>query len=120
MKSQTGQFRAILEPETVPAAPRKGGAPVRERLTTMLVLVALAHAILILGISFGTESASDAPRGLEVLLTTDDLPEAASNERAHYLSQRTQRGSGNTRDQATGSPAPQAAALASDGQVEGN
>jgi protein TonB len=120
MKSQTGQFRAILEPETVAAPRRRGGSPVRERLTTMLVLVALAHAILILGISFGTESASDAPRGLEVLLTSDELPEAAQNEHAHYLSQRTQHGSGNTREQPTGSPAPQAAAMASDGVIEGN
>jgi protein TonB len=120
MKSQTGQFRAILEPETVPSARRPGGAPVRERLTTMLVLVALAHAILILGISFGTDSGSDAPRGLEVLLTSDELPEAARNDHAHYLAQRTQHGSGNTRDQATGSPAPQAPAMASEGQNDGN
>lgn len=120
MKSQTGQFRAILEPETVPPTRRSGGSPVRERLTTMLVLVALAHAILILGISFGTERASDTPPGLEVLLTSDELPEATQNEHAHYLAQRTQHGSGNTRDQATGSPAPQAAALASEGELQGN
>jgi periplasmic protein TonB len=120
MKSATGQFRAILEPETVPAAPRTPGTPVRERLTTMLVLVAVAHAILILGISFGTESASDAPRGLEVLLVSDELPEAARNDKAHYLAQRTQHGSGNTHDQATGSPAPQAAALPVEGDEAGN
>jgi periplasmic protein TonB len=120
MKSATGQFRAILEPETVPARRRPGGGSVRDRLTTMLVLVALAHAILILGISFGTEPASDAPRGLEVLLTSDELPEAARNDKAHYLAQRTQHGSGNTRDQATGSPTPQAPALASEGDSEGN
>jgi protein TonB len=120
MKSQTGQFRAILEPETVPSARRKGGAPVRERLTTMLVLVALAHAILILGISFGADSPGEGSRGLEVLLTSDELPEAVRNDHAHYLAQRTQHGSGNTRDQATGSPAPQAPALAAAGDSEGN
>ncbi len=122
MKSSTGQFRAILEPETVPAAPRgRGrGSPVRERLTTMLVLVAVAHAILILGISFSTESASDAPPSLEVLLTSDELPEAARNEHAHYLAQRSQHGAGNTRDRATGSPEPLTAATASEGQMEGN
>jgi protein TonB len=120
MKSSTGQFRAILEPETVPAAPRARGTPVRERLTTMLVLVAVAHAILILGISFSSESASDAPPGLEVLLTSDELPEAAHNEHAHYLAQRSQHGSGNTRDRATGSPAPRVAAMASEGQDDGN
>lgn len=120
MKSQTGQFRAILEPETVPAPPRAGASAVRERLTTMLVLVALAHAILILGISFGTDSASDSPRGLEVLLTSDELPEAKRNDHAHYLAQRSQHGSGNTRDQATGSPSPQAPLLASEGELEGN
>lgn len=120
MKSSTGQFRAILEPEAQPAAPRTRGTPVRERLTTMLVLVAVAHAILILGISFSSESASDAPPGLEVLLTSDELPEATRNEHAHYLAQRSQHGAGNTRERATGSPAPLAAAMASEGQDDGN
>jgi protein TonB len=55
-----------------------------------------------------------------VLLTSDELPEAAQNDRAHYLAQRTQHGSGNTRDQATGSPAPLAPAIATEGELQGN
>jgi protein TonB len=46
---------------------------------------------------------------MEVLLVTDELPEARSNDHAAYLSQRTQHGSGNTRSRPTGSPAGQPA-----------
>jgi periplasmic protein TonB len=95
------------------AGGREGGAPVRERLTSMLFLAAIAHAIVILGISFGVASRhTNAPPGMEVLLVTDDLPEARSNERAAYLAQRTQRGAGNTHVLPTGSPAERAAAKA--------
>jgi protein TonB len=94
------------------AGGREGGAPVRERLTSMLFLAAMAHAILILGISFGVAHRSSAPPGMEVLLVSEDLPESRSNERAAYLAQRTQRGAGNTRVLPTGSPAERAAALA--------
>ena len=94
------------------AGDREGGAPVRERLTSMLFLAAMAHAIVILGISFGVAHRANAPPGMEVLLVTDDLPESRSNKRAAYLAQRTQRGAGNTRILPTGSPAERAAALA--------
>jgi protein TonB len=95
------------------AGGREGGAPVRERLTSMLFLAAMAHAIIILGISFGvSRHRSSAPPGMEVLLVTDDLPEATSNERAAYLAQRSQRGAGNTRVLPTGSPSERAAARA--------
>lgn len=93
------------------AGDREGGAPVRERLTSMLFLAAMAHAIVILGISFGVTHRANAPPGMEVLLVTEDLPESRSNERAAYLAQRTQRGAGNTRLLPTGSPAERAAAL---------
>ena len=83
---------------------REGGAPVRERLTSMLFLAAIAHAILILGISFGVSGHHDAPPGMEVLLVTDDLPEARRNEHAAYLAQRTQHGAGNTHVLPAGSP----------------
>jgi protein TonB len=87
------------------AGAREAGAPVRERLTSMLFLAALAHAIVILGLSFGVASGtSSTPPGLEVLLVTDDLPTARSNDRAAYLAQRTQLGAGNTRTLPTGSP----------------
>jgi protein TonB len=86
------------------AGARESAAPVRERLTTMLFLAGIAHAIIILGLSFGATGSPGGAPGMEVLLVSDDLPEASSNERAAYLAQRTQRGSGNTRTLPTGSP----------------
>lgn len=77
---------------------REGRAPVRERLMAMLFLTALLHAIVILGLTFtstGHSSNDDSPQ-LDVLLVTNEVPEAHSNEHAAYLSQRTQLGSGNT------------------------
>jgi periplasmic protein TonB len=77
---------------------REGRAPVRDRLLAMLFLTALLHAIVILGLTFtprGHASAAESPQ-LDVLLVTNDVPEAQSNEQAAYLSQRTQLGSGNT------------------------
>lgn len=92
------------------AGAREGGAPVRERLMSMLFLAGLAHAIVILGLSFGVGSHSrSAPPGMEVLLVTDDLPTAHSNDKAAYLAQRTQLGAGNTRALPTGSPEAQRA-----------
>jgi protein TonB len=65
----------------------------------MLFLAALLHGIIILGLTFnsaigGTKSAP----GLQVLLVSDEVPEAERNDSATYLAQRTQLGSGNTRD----------------------
>lgn len=72
----------------------------RDRLTTMLVLAALVHGMVILGVSFNVPDAGKGAvdRGMEVLLVSDELPEARQNPDATYLSQRTQRGSGNTRE----------------------
>ena len=90
---------------------REGGAPVRDRLMTMLFLAGIAHGIVILGLSFGAGSrSSGAAPGMEVLLVTDDLPEARRNDKASYLAQRTQIGAGNTRTLPTGSPEAHAAA----------
>ena len=78
---------------------REGKAPVWDRLLTMLFLAGLLHGLVILGLTFRA-SAGDrgsAP-GLEVLLVSDELPEADKNSSATYLAQRTQRGSGNTRE----------------------
>jgi protein TonB len=78
---------------------REGKAPVWDRLLTMLFLAALLHGLVILGLTFSA-SAGDrgsAP-GLEVLLVSDELPEADKNPEATYLAQRTQLGSGDTRD----------------------
>lgn len=83
----------------MPAQPlREGRAPVSERLTAMLLLAALLHAIVILGLTFtaaGHGGGGESPQ-LDVLLVTDEVPEAQSNDQAVYLAQRTQVGSGNT------------------------
>ncbi len=78
---------------------REGKAPVWDRLLTMLFLAALLHGLIILGLTFNA-SAGDkgsAP-GLEVLLVSEELPESDKNPTATYLAQRTQMGSGNTRE----------------------
>jgi periplasmic protein TonB len=76
---------------------REGVAPVRDRLMTTVFLAGLLHAMVILGLTFEAAIASgDAAPGLEVLLVSDELPEAESNPTATYLAQRTQVGSGNT------------------------
>src|SRR5689334_17054816 len=93
---------------------REGKAPVRDRLLTMLFLAGLLHGLLILGLTFNASagSKSSAP-GLEVLLVSDEVPEADRNDSATYLAQRTQLGSGNTqapvppRNRAASVPIPQ-------------
>ncbi len=89
------------------AAPGEGGAPVRERLVSMLFMAGLAHAIVILGLTFSAGGSVPAAPGMEVLLVSEDLPEASRNDHAVYLAQRTQLGAGNTRTLATGSPEAQ-------------
>lgn len=92
----------MIRPATLPARMRLLAAsrsPVTERLTTMLFLTALLHAIIILGVTFTSASrGGQTTPGLEVLLVTDDLPETRDNEQAPYIAQRTQQGAGNTRD----------------------
>lgn len=77
---------------------REGIAPVRDRLLATLFLAGLLHAIVILGITFTANvgEGNGAP-GLEVLLTSEELPESDANDQATYLAQRTQVGSGNTK-----------------------
>jgi protein TonB len=77
--------------------PREGSAPVRDRLLMTLFIAALIHGMVILGLTFaGGGSRNSSPRGLDVLLTSDELPTADHNDSAAYLAQRTQLGSGNT------------------------
>ncbi|MEP7312796.1 MAG: TonB family protein [Pseudomonadota bacterium] len=79
--------------------PQQGVNGVRDRLVSMLLLAALLHGLIILGVSFAplvAQPGTDA--GLEVLLVSDELPEARENDSATYLSQRTQTGSGNTQE----------------------
>src|SRR5258706_10468359 len=91
----------------------------RERLLTMLLLTALLHAIILLGLTFSAGVGRQLSEGLEVLLVTEDLPDATDNAGASYLAQRSQKGAGNSPkgltsipDRATEPPAP--AALRSD------
>jgi periplasmic protein TonB len=93
--------------EPLPAPPRlrrrrtdgTEGRLSRDRLITMLVLAGLLHGLIILGVSFtAPASRGGVDRGLEVMLVSDELPEADRNDTATYLAQRTQTGSGNTRE----------------------
>lgn len=79
-------------------ADREDGRQTRDRLSTMLVLAALVHGLVILGISFSSsdDAGGNVDRGLEVLLVSDELAEAERNDTATYLAQRTQTGSGNS------------------------
>ncbi len=95
---------------------REGVAPVRDRLLVTFFFAALAHAVLILGLTFSAASDNNvSPQGLRVLLVSDELPESAKNDTATYLAQRTQRGSGNTsehvapRNRAAAMPVPEQA-----------
>ena len=81
---------------------REGRAPVWDRLLTMLFFVALLHGVVILGLTFRSPIAtSGGAPGLQVLLVSDEVPTADRNDRATYLAQRTQLGSGNTREDVT-------------------
>lgn len=75
---------------------REGKAPVRDRLLAMLFLAALVHGLIILGLTFGSDAPKGGAPGLEVLLVSDEIPEADSNDHPTYLAQRTQIGSGTT------------------------
>lgn len=94
---------APLEPPTRPQRRRadgKEGRISRDRLTTVMVLATLLTGLVILGVTFTAPGSahSEVNRGLEVVLVPDELPEAKRNDTATYLSQRTQLGSGNTKE----------------------
>lgn len=81
---------------------REGTAPVRDRLLTTLFLAGVLHGMIILGVTFSEAAGGgEGAPGLQVLIVSDDIPEAEKNDSATYLSQRTQIGSGNTRDAVT-------------------
>src|SRR5579872_7499084 len=85
-----------MPPRTPPL--REGKAPVRDRLLTMLFLAALLHGLLIIGITFNDGAGAGIAPGMQVLLVSDEVPEAERNDSATYLAQRTQLGSGNTQE----------------------
>lgn len=91
---------------------REGRAPVWDRLLAMLFFTALLHGVIILGLTFKSPIAgNDSAPGLQVLLVSDEVPEADRNDHATYLAQRTQLGSGNTREDVTPRNAAQAPVL---------
>lgn len=72
----------------------------RDRLSSMLVLAVLLHGLVLMGVTFTAPGGrGDTQRGLEVLLVSDELPEARENADAAYVAQRSQEGSGNTGEQ---------------------
>ena len=76
-----------------------GLPPASDRMLTTCFLAALFHGIVILGVTFSApgskSSGNDAP-GLEVILVNNQAPSVEQNPNAQYLSERSQRGSGNT------------------------
>ncbi len=76
-----------------------GLPPANDRMLTTFFLAALFHGIVILGVTFsspGIKSEGDEAPALEVVLVNDQAPSVASNPNAQYLSERSQKGSGNT------------------------
>jgi periplasmic protein TonB len=101
---------------------REGIAPTRDRLTTTIFMAALVHGLIIVGITFGGPKTRDgAPRGLEVIIVSNDVPEARQNDDPSYLAQRTQIGSGNVQDPNDASSVRAASEYAShDGRLDGS
>jgi protein TonB len=100
---------------------REGIAPTRDRLTTTVFMAALVHGVIIVGVTFGSAAHPHAGApGLEVLIVSEDVPEARSNDTATYLAQRTQLGSGNSIDPAAArSPRAAAEHAANNGRLDG-
>jgi periplasmic protein TonB len=76
-----------------------GLPPANDRMLTTCFLAALFHGIVILGVTFsspGSKAGGDGSPALEVILVNDQAPSVAKNPNAQYLSERTQKGSGNT------------------------
>jgi periplasmic protein TonB len=100
---------------------REGIAPTRDRLTTTVFMAALVHGVIIVGVTFGgVKRDGEGAPGLEVLIVSNDVPEARRNDTATYLAQRTQLGSGNAVDPAQArSPRAAAEHAANNGRVDG-
>ncbi|MGQ0429866.1 MAG: energy transducer TonB [Gammaproteobacteria bacterium] len=99
---------------------RAGNVTVKDRLTVTLFLAGLFHLIVILGITFAPPRADPAAvPTLEVLLVSNTLPESTANERASYLSERTQQGAGDPRSARTRLPAAGSAPVDIAGDSQG-
>jgi protein TonB len=106
-----------------PLSPKQGRAPVRDRLLTTLFLFALLHGIVIMGVSFTSGAVTDdhGVPTLEVLLVSQDLPETRPNDKADYLAQRSQQGSGNLKErERPTSPPSSPLPMNNPGVIEGN
>lgn len=94
-----------------------------DRLPPMLFLAALAHGILILGVTFNMvlmPETTDAI-SLEVTIVADPTQRVVRPENAAYLAQASQRGGGNTREDVRPSaPAESNAAIDNSGDVRGD
>jgi periplasmic protein TonB len=78
---------------------QSGLPPASDRMLTTCFLAALFHALVILGVTFsapGSKASGDEAAPLEVVLVNDQVPSVAKNPKAQYLSERSQKGSGNT------------------------
>ncbi len=97
MHTATDVFQAPAR-RTRRAADKSAGRSTRDRLSSMAMLAALLHGLIILGVSFAPPDGRprEAQNALEVLLVSEELPETQVNPGATYISQRTQQGSGNT------------------------
>ena len=82
----------------MPTPLREGFAPVRDRLMLTLFAAAMLHGMVIAGITFSDDRSGGPAPGLEVIIVDTDVPEAERNDQAAYLAQRTQLGSGTTRE----------------------
>jgi protein TonB len=90
-----------VTPETYQAGDmlKVGLPPANDRMLTTCFLAALIHGIVILGVTFsspGSKVQGDEAPALEVILVNDQTPSVAHNPNAQYLSERTQKGAGNT------------------------
>jgi len=102
------------------AGVRRVDVTVKDRLVVTLFLAGLFHLIVILGITFAPplRDPTVVPT-LEVLLVNNALPDSPTNERASYLAERTQQGSGNTRSGRTRQPGAGNAPEDLQGEAEG-
>src|ERR1700738_5283737 len=76
-----------------------GLPPANDRMLTTCFLAALFHGVVILGVTFsspGSKADSDGAAALEVVLVNDQAPSVAKNPNAQHLSERSQKGTGNT------------------------
>jgi protein TonB len=92
-----------------------------ERLATAVFIAALVHGLLILGVRFSAPPVERNPLPtLEVLLVPEG-PAEADNPRASYIAERSQHGSGTTRDRRrTSLPESSASLLENEGEPGGD